>query len=223
MQTLDLTRTLESGMQVFPGDPEVSLERAASMPEDGYRVLSLSCGSHTGTHVDAPSHTESDGATIGEIPIDRFALDGFRVDCTDLAPRDPIGPGKLPEVDADVLVIQTGWADRWGESAYLDHPYLTPEAADFCVDQGYDVATDTLNPDPTPTDRAEPTEPTGFPVHHRLLGNGKLIFENLSHLDGLPNRFELLAYPMKLGDSDGAPVRAFARYEQALEPAAETR
>lgn len=213
MQTLDLTRTVESGMQVFPGDPEISLERAASMPEDGYRVQSLSCGSHTGTHVDAPSHTEPDGATIDEIPIDRFAFDGVRVDCPDLAPRDSIGSDKLPKTDADVLVIHTGWADRWGEPAYLDHPYLTAEAADFCVDQGYDVATDTPNPDPTPTDRAEPTEPTGIPVHHRLLGNGQLIFENLSHLDDLPNRFELFAYPMKLAAGDGAPVRAVARYE----------
>lgn len=200
-------------MHVFPGDPEVSLERAASMPEDRYRVQSLSCGSHTGTHVDAPSHTEPDGATIDEIPIDRFALDGVRVDCTGLDPRDPIGPDRLPKTDADVLVIHTGWADRWGEPASLDHPYLTPEAAEFCVDQEYDVATDTLNPDPTPTARAEPSEPTGSPVHHQLLGNGQLIFENLEQLDDLPNRFEFVAHPMKLAAGDGAPVRAVARYE----------
>jgi kynurenine formamidase len=207
----DLTRRVESGMQVFPGDPEVSLDLDASIPADGYRVHSLSCGSHTGTHVDAPSHTEPDGATVDELPVDRFVLDAALVDCSGLEPRSPIGPADLPETDADALVIHTGWADRWGEPSYFDHPYLTPEAAAFCVEAGYDVATDTLNPDPTPTERTGAAEPTGFVAHHELLGNGQLIVENLANLADLPSRFELVVAPLKLAACDGAPVRAIAR------------
>lgn len=213
MKAHDLTRTVESGMAVYPDDPEVSVSEHTTMPEDGYRVKRLDCGSHTGTHVDAPSHTETDGATIEEFPVERFALDAVVADCRGLDPRSPIGPDRLPATDADVLVVRTGWDTHWNTTAYRDHPYLTSAAADFCLEHGYDLAVDALNPDPTPTPRADPDEPAGFPVHHRLLGNDHLIFENLTNLGAVPDRFELLAFPLKLAAGDGAPVRAVARYE----------
>ena len=211
MSVYDLTQTIEAGMPVFPNDPVVSLDQHADMAETSYRVTALHCGSHTGTHVDAPSHTEPDGATIDSFPAERFALDAVLTDCRGLDPRDPIGPDQVPETDADALVVRTGWDDHWGDPSYRDHPYLTPAAAEACLKQGYDVAVDTLNPDPTPTDNAEPGEPAGFPVHHTLLGGDRLIFENLTNLDGVPDRFELLAFPLEITDSDGAPVRAVGR------------
>jgi len=213
MAVHDLTQAVETGMPVFPDDPAVSLEQYADMPETNYRVTALRCGSHTGTHVDAPSHTEPDGATIDSFPVERFALDAVLTDCRGLDAREPIGPDNVPDVDADVLVVRTGWDDYWGEPAYRDHPYLTPAAAEACVALGYDVAIDALNPDPTPTDNARHDEPAGFPVHHTLLGANQLIFENLTNLGAVPERFELLATPLKLTNCDGAPVRALARAE----------
>jgi kynurenine formamidase len=199
-------------MPVFPGDPPVSVESSATVPADGYRVAAVACGSHTGTHVDAPSHTEPAGRTIDSFDVGRFALDAVRVDCRGLEPRSPIGSGSLPTTDADLLVVQTGWDEHWGTDAYFDHPFLAPEAARFCADRGYDVAIDALNVDPTPTD-TDAGESTGFRAHHALLGADRLIFENLTDLAGLPERFELLAFPIKLDGGDGAPVRAVARWD----------
>lgn len=213
MSYQDLSHMVKSNIPVFPGDPPVSVEPHATIPADGYRVSAVECGSHTGTHVDAPSHTEADGQNIDTFDIERFALDAVRVDCRGLDPRSPIGPEALPVTDADLLVVQTGWDEHWETEAYFDHPFLTPEAAQFCVDQGYDVAIDALNVDPTPTDNAAADEPEGFQVHHVLLGTDRLIFENLTGLSGLPERFELLAFPLKLTDGDGAPVRAVARWD----------
>lgn len=209
----DLTRAVQSGMPVFPGDPAVKLTEHTTVPADGYQVHNLYCGSHSGTHVDAPSHIVADGETLDAFSVERFALDAVLADCTKCDSREPIGPEVLPATDADLIVVQTGWSDHWNDRTYRDHPYLTPGAAEFCVEQGYDIAVDALNPDPTPTDRADPTEPSGFPVHHRLLSEQLLIFENLTNLSGLPERFEFLAFPMKLTGGDGAPVRAVARYE----------
>ncbi|WP_226023728.1 cyclase family protein [Halomicrobium salinisoli] len=206
----DLTRTVETDMPVFPGDPPVTVEPHATHEEDGYRVSAVTCGSHTGTHVDAPSHTEAEGRTIDAVDIDRFARDAVLADCRGRSPRSPIGPDALPATDADLVVVRTGWAEYWGEPEYFDHPYLTPEVAEFCVEQGYDVAIDALSVDPTPTDDADPE---GVPAHHALLGQEHLIFENLSGLGDLPRRFEFLAFPLKLADGDGAPVRAVARFE----------
>lgn len=209
----DLSRRIETDMPVFPDDPPVTISAHATLSDDGYSVSAIQCGSHTGTHVDAPSHTESDGRDIDALDVSRFAYDAVRVDCRNRKPRSPIGRDVLPATDADLLVVHTGWDEHWGDDAYVDHPFLTPEAATYCVEQGYDLAIDALNVDPTPTDEATPDEPDGFQVHHTLLGQDHLIFENLTDLSGLPNRFEFLAFPLKLAAGDGAPVRAVARYD----------
>ena len=209
----DLSYGLETDMPVFPGDPPVSVEPHATISADGYAVSAVACGSHAGTHVDAPSHTEADGLDVDGIDVDRFALDAVRADCRGRDPRSAIGRDDLPATAADLLVVHTGWDEHWGEPAYVDHPFLTPDAAAFCVEQGYDVAIDAWNVDPTPTDDAETDEPEGFPVHHTLLGRDRLIFENLTGLSRLPDRFEFLAFPMKLAGCDGAPVRAVAGWD----------
>ena len=252
MTTYDLTRPVEDGMPTYPGDPAVSVAPHATHERDGYRVSELHLGSHAGTHVDAPSHTEPDGRTLGEFPVAAFEFDARLIDCRDLGSRAPIGVDRVRDAvgagdegssadaaaDCDALVFDTGWAARWGTDEALDHPYLTAETAAWCAERGLHVGTDALNVDPTPNDRAgdggavgddstgvgDPSEgdvpnratpkdePEGVPAHHALLGADRLVIENLTNLDGLPDRFELGAYPLAL-DADGAPVRAVARVD----------
>ena len=206
----DLSHPIETGMQRFPGDPEVSVEPVATADSEGYRVSAIDCGTHTGTHVDAPSHVGLEGSIDG-FGVGRFVFDARVVDCTGLDPREPIGRSALPDGDrGEMVLIRTGWDDHWGTPHYLDHPYLTPEAADRCVDAGWSVGLDTLNPDPTPSGNAAPGEPEGVPAHRRLLGNGRFVVENLRDLGGL-GRCRLFAVPLPIADGDGSPVRAFAR------------
>lgn len=217
MDPVDLTRRLESGMPVYPGDPAVSLDPHATMDADGYRVTRLSLGTHAGTHVDAPAHTEPDGATLDEFAVGAFRFDATLVDLAGLDAREPITPEMLPDSlgsadggdDTDLLVIRTGWGDYWGENRYLDHPYLTPTAARQIAASECAVGLDTLNPDPTPTEQAGAEEPAGVPAHRELLGAGLLVIENLRLPTGLPEEFVVRAYPLRV-DADGAPVRAVA-------------
>ncbi|MBB6645273.1 cyclase family protein [Halobellus ruber] len=204
---VDLSHPIETGMQTYPGDPDVAVRSHAAHDADGYRVSSLELGSHTGTHVDAPSHVLPDGKTLDAYPLDRFVFDAVRVDCRDLGPREPVPPERIPSADADCVVLWTGWDTHWGTERYLDHPYLSPVAARACVDRGLAVASDTLNPDPTPTDAAGDDEPDGLVAHHALLEADCLILENLTGLDAVADRFELRAYPLATR-GDGAPVRA---------------
>jgi kynurenine formamidase len=207
--TYDLSQPLASGMQTYPGDPAVAVDSHADVDDDGYRVTALALGSHSGTHVDAPSHTEPAGATLGAFAVETFRFDAQLVDVRRDA-RSPIAVADLPEpTDADILVFRTGWDDHWGTDRALDHPYLTREAAAWCVEHDYHVGTDALSVDPTPSSNAAADEPAGFGAHHAILGAGGLIYENFTGLGRLPDRFGLHAYPLAL-DADGAPVRAVA-------------
>ncbi len=216
MPTADCSHRLDGAGFVYPGDPPVTVEDHATVAADGYRVRRLSCGTHAGTHVDAPAHTEPEGATVDDLPAERFRFDAALVDL-DRPPRAPVGVARLraadPPDDADLLAVRFGWSDRWGTPTYRDHPYLTAEAAAWCADRGYDVGLDTPNPDPTPPvgGWADAAADPGVPAHHELLGAGRVLVENLA-LEAVPERFDLRAYPLAVADGDAAPVRAVAEW-----------
>jgi len=218
MASYDLSHPIESGMCVYPDTPPVRVEPTATVEADGFRTTAIEIDSHAGTHLDAPAHMLADGTTVDELPVETFRFTARRVDCRPLDPRAAIGVETITAAlddggvgDAvDLLVVQTGWDDHWGTDRYFNHPYLTREAADWLAARGLHLGIDALNVDPTPTDAAASGEPTGYPVHHTLFSNDRLLIENLRGLDRLPSRFELHAYPLAVRDGDAAPVRAVA-------------
>jgi len=214
MPTADCSQPLDEAGFVYPGDPPVAVETHATMAADGYRVRRLSFGTHAGTHVDAPAHTEPEGRRIDDLPVERFRFDAALVDVA-ADPRESVGPDRLaaadPPAEADLLAVRFGWSDRWGTAAYRDHPQLTREAAAWCAERGYDVGLDTPNPDPTPPVGGFEGDDPGIPAHRELLGAGQLLVENLVLAD-LPERFDLLASPLSVPDGDAAPVRAVAEW-----------
>lgn len=213
MSFRDISHAIETGMPVYPGDPTVTVDPVSDYEETGFRVCSLELGTHSGTHVDAPSHFVESGETLGCYDVDTFSFDARLVDIQ-AAPREPIGLDSMPEsTDHDLLVIATGWDRHWTSKRYRDHPYITEAVADWCVDHDFHLAVDFLSPDPTPTPNASADEPTDFPVHRRVLGAGNLIFENFTNLHGLPERLTVHAYPLNV-DADGAPVRAVAKFSK---------
>jgi len=199
----DLSHPIEDGMPVYPGDPPVSVEPYAKIDTDGYRVTALGLGSHAGTHVDAPSHLEPDGDTLGDYDVDDFRFDA-RVVHVDPGARGIVEPNAIPDTDADIVVFATGWSDLWRTGKYRDHPALAPETARVLAERGQHVGIDAPSVDPP--------ESEAFPAHHHLLGSGSLILENLTNLAGLPERVTIHAYPLSV-DADGAPARVVADVE----------
>jgi kynurenine formamidase len=245
--TRDCSHPLDSDATIYPGDPPVELTPAATHEDDGYRITEVRLGSHSGTHIDAPSHTEPDGRPIDAFDLSEFVFETRLVECAGLDAREAIELDDLPDElrgdsesraranDADgtddeneMLIFRTGWDAHWGTDRYFDHPSLSREVAAWCAERGYHVGLDVLSPDPTPSvgneeppsegngeppkqkDADSTAEPDGLPAHSELLGRDRFVLENLTGLGDLPDRFELRAYPLPLGDGDGSPVRAVA-------------
>ncbi|MGV8912548.1 MAG: cyclase family protein [Rhodoglobus sp.] len=205
----ELSHPIITGMQVYPGDPAVSIESALAVAEDGVDVSLLHLGSHTGTHLDAPSHTVAGGRTTGSIAIDELVGDALVVHLSALAAHATYGLdeitaalGELPPAVPDIVIMNTGWATHFGTDEALNHPALAAEAATELMRRGMRLlAVDTLSPDPTGEGSTE------FPVHEVVLGGDALIVENITGLDGLPQRLRVGFFPLAI-DADGAPVRA---------------
>ncbi|HLU74688.1 MAG TPA: cyclase family protein [Nonomuraea sp.] len=214
MELVDLSVPIVSGMPVYPGDPEVTIGPALTAARDGVNVLALHLGSQSGTHVDAPYHLDDALPRLDELPLERFAGPAVVVDARGLAPKAPIGPAFFAGGLGPIVLVATGWSAHWGTRAYLDHPYLTEEAARLLVERGVrTVGIDALSVDPTPAE--------DFPAHRVLCGAHAVIAENLTGLDRLVaaqaagRGVEVSMLPIRLAGADGAPVRAVARLSGA--------
>jgi kynurenine formamidase len=222
MHIVDLSVPVRAGMQVYPGDPAVELERAVRLEVDGVNVLALHAGSHTGTHVDAPFHVLADGARLDELDLGLFHGPAVVADVRGLPPRaaidwpalEPYARRMRPGV---VLVLHTGWSAHFGTPEYLAHPWLTADAARRIVASGVrTVALDALSPDPTGSAGDGAGTPGGvdgpFPAHQILLGAGGVIVENLTNVAAMAQLPDpvLSCFPLALAGADGAPVRAVA-------------
>ncbi|WP_413317133.1 cyclase family protein [Agrococcus sp. 1P02AA] len=215
---IDLSHPIFRGMPVYPGDPEVATAPATSIAVDGFAVTALQLGTHSGTHVDAPSHSIEGGAVIDEIDPARLVGRAriLRVAASD---GETIGAAALEQQLAAwdnerIALVHTGWDAHWGTARMLQHPSVSLELADALLALGVDVlGVDTLSPDLSDMAAGEARdEPPTLAVHERWLGAGGLIIENLRGLGDVPGETcELIALPLRLQALDGSPVRAVAR------------
>lgn len=216
---LDLSHKLHSNVQIYPGDPVFSCHPIATVSTDGYSVHALSLGTHTGTHIDAPSHFFADGKTIDQIPLSSLMGPLVKIDLTQagltdrqiITWEDHISPAPAAaemRVGA-ILLIQTGWSAHWGTPKYFHHPFLSRDAARRILDKGIRVVGfDTLNPDETPLEGVGGEQ--GFGTHEVVLGAGGVIAENLTNLEEIGDQNMIAFIPLNLEKCDGSPVRAFA-------------
>ena len=181
---IDLTHTITPEMPMYPGSAAPSIKPTGSLTRDGFRETQLTIASHTGTHMDAPSHM-----------LPRGSADYL---------REQNGTIR----SADFVLFYTGWERKWGTGAYYDDDFPVPdqEAAKYLVSCGLKgVGTDALSVD-TLRDQQ-------FLAHKTLLDGGLVILESLC-LKKVVGRTDLMlfALPLKFENADGAPVRAIAEF-----------
>lgn len=216
---IDLSHRLVSGqVPACTGHPcYQALHQSRLSKGDVSNVHSLTIGTHTGTHIDAPYHFFEDGTTVDKLDLTLLtAAPAVVADVRHRGAHERItwedlssAAEEVKRQGARVLLVCTGWSRNWAQPNYSDHPYLDADAARRVLDLGVRViGLDTLSPDEvTP-------EKEGADVHGVVLGSGGVIVENMARLDGLVDygwksvRVSLL--PLSLDGCDGSPVRAVA-------------
>src|SRR5207248_2847512 len=130
---IDLTRRIEAGMPVYPGDPPVRFAPHSSLSNGGFALTRVEFGTHTGTHVDAPAHVREGGAGVDELPLGALVGPARVIDASHRGAGEVIMAAdlgdELPE-DGRVLV-RTDWDLRFGEADYYERfPALSGEAVE---------------------------------------------------------------------------------------------
>ena len=211
MVAVDLSHVLKSGIQVYPGDPEVVIIPALSVGNDLVNVQSIHMGSQSGTHVDSPWHVIEHGLKLDQISLEHFFGRAVIVDATGLHPRQEIPHERFQAAEIDsprIIIVKTRWSHYFGSSKYLEHPFPSLKSLQYLLDKGVrTIALDFLSLDRTPGDGEEFT----LQNHYLWSSAGGVIGENFTNIDAInfPDIW-LSMLPLNLGDVDGAPVRAVA-------------
>jgi kynurenine formamidase len=205
---IDLSHPITHQMDVFPGDPEVSI-LTHSHYENGYFVTQLIMGSHAGTHVDAPIHRLPGTKSISDMGIAPYAaFRAYVLDMPNLTAATEITKALLTQhknalAGCDGILLRTGWSANWGSKAFFEgFPGLNEDAAEFFKENGIHLYG---------TESPSVNAARHGAVHTALLEREIAIVESLASLDQLSQKYvEFYAAPLKLLGRDGAPVRAFA-------------
>lgn len=214
MTLIDLSQPMEHAGPNCPVHPPISITRIADHPRDGWRMELLTMASHTGSHVDAPLHKIAGGASIDDVPLDRFVgaavIADFRGVARDTTIDGAMLAARLPaELHDNIVLLATGWGDlRAKTDEWLYHsPYLGPDGAQWLIDRGvravgidhYSIG-GSRDPDNTRT-------------HEILLGAGKWVVEDLRFppaVFSLPQPFTFWSLPINLKAHSGSFCRPVA-------------
>ena len=214
MAFVDLSHTIYAGMPRIHVLPEVEFA-AVRRIEQGHplNISELKLATHVGTHVDAPWHFVPNGRTIDQIPLDDLSGPAVVVPVQRGA-GEPITAEDLerspePVREGDIVVLYTGWSDKFDSEEYDHHPYIGEDAAQWLVNRKAKMlAVDLITVD---LPQAMRPTPFAYPVHHKLLENDVLIAENLTNLRSLVGkRVKLFAFPISIKGSDASQARIVA-------------
>ena len=200
-------------MSTYPSNwhPLVEINQLGRINIEGRESRKILIGTHTGTHVDAPSHFIENGKSIDQLNLETFFGNSLLISFDEATWLEEISLKKLEEKlsdrKADRLIIRYDWSKNWGSlNYYQNHPFLSKEAAKFIVEKGFKlIGMDTPQADSPKNCRGSKED---SPIHKILLGAGVIKLEYMNNRHFLnPGFFRLIALPLNIPGADGSPVR----------------
>lgn len=184
MNIIDISQEIFSS-NIFPGDPiprtepVLRIERGADC-----NLTEIKLGSHTATHIDAPSHFISGAKTIDEIDLSKCV--GM---CKVIELEGEVGPKQIKDAlkDGTKRLLIKGDIILNIEAAMM----MTRKGLELIGVEGFTVG----------------TEESIKEIHIELLSKEVVILEGLVLSHVIPGRYMIAAQPLKLGGLDGSPCR----------------
>lgn len=203
---IDLTHTISEEMPVYPGTDGPTLDRTFNIEDYGFAEAKIKMFSHTGTHIDSPSHMVKGGRNLDEFDVSHFFGKALLLDISKGVPTvDEIEEKSQTHIDIDYVVFKTNWSKKWGDEGYFsDFQIPSGEIIKYFLDKGVrGFGIDAISVDPVGS--------TDFENHMIIFEKEGIIIENLCNLDKIDKDvFDLILLPLKIEKCDGISARAVA-------------
>lgn len=198
---IDITRPVHPGMAIYPGNPEVKFEQVAKATLSSSVLTRITLGSHTGTHIDAPSHIKEEAPGTDSYQLDHMVGAAEVIDLTEK--ERVILAADLPKTNQERVLIKTSNSFTPIDQFNPDFIALSDTAAAELIRRGVKlVGID------GPSIKKKGVRDN---VHALLLEAGIIILEGLYLEHVTAGMYKLLCLPLAVQNLDGAPVRAVLR------------
>jgi arylformamidase len=203
MKIIDISLPLNNNTPVYPGNVPLSVSIHHAMPEHATQLSSITFGSHTGTHIDAPGHAIALAPMLDDIPLEIFVGPCMVLDfsneqgeavTTEMLKNENIKKG-------DRVLLKTRNSTKGFTDFYDDYVYLDGDAAEYLVGLGVSlVGIDALS--------IKKRGGSDHRPHTALLSKNIPIIEGLDFSKVTSGEYELVCLPLNFTGIDGAPARA---------------
>jgi kynurenine formamidase len=211
-QMIDLSQDLYHNCPVLTNQQPPKFEYYLIGPRDGWKMEQITMNTHTGTHMDAPSHLADFTTNLDEFPVDQFQGEMVLIPVNHKAKSEAITVSDLePYADRigpeSIVLFYTGWGEKraWTKEWIFESPYLSNDGARYLINRGVrGVGIDHFSIGGTGDENEE--------THRILLGAGIWIAEGLQLNDPelQQGEWHVMALPLKIRESSGAPARVVA-------------
>ena len=134
---VDLSQSINSNIKLFPGSPHVYFLKWTKYSVDGYDSEAIFLSTHTGTHMDAPSHFILESESIDNLDVNRFFMEDVHLlrilkSANQLISVEDIVNSGIDIKKNDSIVFATGWEYNYKSDNYIyANPGLSLEAANY--------------------------------------------------------------------------------------------
>ncbi len=196
---IDISLPIYEGMITYPGNPEVVIETIQGKHS---RHAKITLGSHSGTHIDAPSHVFEGAKGIEGFDLAQLMGECRVFDMTSVSQAIRVADLEPKNInEGERILVKTKNSLRGFGEFYDDYVYLDPDAAEFLASKGITFfGIDALSVKKRGSDDAR--------SHTALLQKNIVILEGLNLANVKEGQYDLLCLPLKFEGVDGAPCRA---------------
>ena len=199
---IDISWPLHAGITEYKDRNSLELTPEATVAQDGVALTTICMNSHTGTHVDAPSHFIEGGNTIEQYKLDQLCGPCVVVDLTHV--EKAISKKDLETFDIqenDIILFKTKNSHRKATDPFdANFIYVDASAAQYLAQQNIKA----VGLDYPGFEHDQPDHAS----HIALLSKNIPIIEGL-RLGHVPEgEYFLWCLPLKLEGIDAAPARA---------------
>lgn len=208
----DVSIALHSDTPPWPGDTPFSCKWPWLIAEGAsVNVSSVTASPHVGTHADAPLHVQDGWPAAHELAIESFFGSALVVDVA----------AEEGEIPLDALTRALGHEP---DTALRENPRLLLRTGRTIADAAFPASWPVLSANcarallgfglrllGTDAPSVDSRESRTLDVHRAIFEGNGAILENLDLRLVTPGQYELMAFPLKLLDTDAAPVRAVLR------------
>lgn len=201
MRIYDISISLNDKTVIYPGNVPLTVEAHHEMPEHATHLSKIVMGSHTGTHVDAPSHAVDGALSLDKIPLETFVGPCRVLDCTSSVGSVSVSDLKKSGVKKEERILVKTQNSLKGFDIFRDdYIFLSGDGADYLAKLGITLfGIDYFSVKQRGSKDQRP--------HTSLLAKNIPIIEGLDLSQVPAGEYTLVCLPLKFTGIEGAPAR----------------